>query len=221
MRQLKITKQVTNRETASLDKYLQEIGKVDLITAEEEVELAQKIKAGSQIALEKLTHRVAKLDTGKKHNTGVYVTECPHNPVDNLCTVDYKTAEDRGYFKLDFLNVSIYDKVRDEEHLRHLMNKEPLWELLEEKDFCDLVFHVSGHHELIKKLKPKNIPQLAAVLAIIRPAKRHLQDSDWNTITEQVWTKPEEGYFFKKAHAVSYAMACVVHINLLCEELNS
>jgi RNA polymerase primary sigma factor len=55
MRQLKITKQVTNRETASLDKYLQEIGKVDLITAEMEVELAQRIKAGDQIALEKLT----------------------------------------------------------------------------------------------------------------------------------------------------------------------
>ena len=55
MRQLKITKQVTNRETASLDKYLQEIGKVDLITADEEVELAQRIKSGDQIALEKLT----------------------------------------------------------------------------------------------------------------------------------------------------------------------
>jgi RNA polymerase primary sigma factor len=55
MRQLKITKQVTNRETASLDKYLQEIGKVDLITADMEVELAQRIKAGDQIALEKLT----------------------------------------------------------------------------------------------------------------------------------------------------------------------
>ena len=55
MRQLKITKQVTNRETASLDKYLQEIGKVDLITAEEEVELAQRIKEGDEIALEKLT----------------------------------------------------------------------------------------------------------------------------------------------------------------------
>jgi RNA polymerase primary sigma factor len=55
MRQLKITKQVTNRETASLDKYLQEICKVDLSTAEEEVELAQRIKKGDQFALEKLT----------------------------------------------------------------------------------------------------------------------------------------------------------------------
>jgi RNA polymerase primary sigma factor len=54
MRQLKITKQVTNRETASLDKYLQEIGRVDLITAEEEVELARKIKQGDGLALERL-----------------------------------------------------------------------------------------------------------------------------------------------------------------------
>jgi len=55
MRQLKITKQVTNRETASLDKYLQEIGKVELITADEEVELAKRIKQGDKLALEKLT----------------------------------------------------------------------------------------------------------------------------------------------------------------------
>jgi RNA polymerase primary sigma factor len=55
MRQLKITKQVTNRETASLDKYLQEIGRVELISAEEEVELARKIKAGDRAALERLT----------------------------------------------------------------------------------------------------------------------------------------------------------------------
>jgi RNA polymerase primary sigma factor len=55
MRQLKITKSITNRNTASLDKYLQEIGKEDLITAEEEVELARRIKAGDEKALEKLT----------------------------------------------------------------------------------------------------------------------------------------------------------------------
>ena len=55
MRQLKISKQITNRESQSLDKYLQEIGKVDLLTADQEVELAKRIKAGDQIALEKMT----------------------------------------------------------------------------------------------------------------------------------------------------------------------
>ena len=55
MRQLKISKQVTNRETASLDKYLQDISKIEMISAEEEVELARRIKQGDQAALERLT----------------------------------------------------------------------------------------------------------------------------------------------------------------------
>jgi len=176
--------------------------------------------ADRDVVLEKIKHRVARLDTGKKHNTGVYVTECPHNPIDNLSTIDYKTAEDRGYFKLDFLNVSIYKDVRDEAHLKELMEKEPLWELLEQKDFVDLVFHLSGHDSLLKQLKPTSVSQLAATLAIIRPAKRHLANKDWQTIMKEVWIKPTNGeYYFKKAHAMSYAMACVVHMNLICEQL--
>ena len=178
--------------------------------------------ADRDIVLSQIQHRVAKLDSEKKHNTGVYVTEIPHNPVNNLSTIDYKTAEERGYFKLDFLNVSIYKDVRDETHLEELMNKEPLWELLEHQEFVDQVFHLSGHSELLKKLKPTNVEQLAAALAIIRPAKRHLADEMWTTILKEVWTKPEDGaYYFKKAHAVSYAVAVVVHMNLLIEQLNS
>ena len=176
--------------------------------------------ADRDVILSQLDHRVAKLDTGKKHNTGVYVTECPHNPVDNLCTIDYKTAEDRGYFKLDFLNVSIYKDVKDETHLISLMRKEPLWELLEHKDFVEKVFHLSGHESLLRQLKPTSVSQLAAALAIIRPAKRHLANERWETIMKEVWKKPENGeYYFKKAHAMSYAMACVVHMNLICEQL--
>jgi len=177
--------------------------------------------ADRDVVLEKIKHRVARLDTGKKHNTGVYVTECPHNPIDNLSTIDYKTAEDRGYFKLDFLNVSIYKDVRDEAHLQELMERKPLWELLEQKDFVDLVFHLSGHDNLLKQLKPTSVSQLAATLAIIRPAKRYLASKDWQTIEKEVWIKPSNGeYYFKKAHAMSYAMACVVHMNLICEQLN-
>lgn len=178
--------------------------------------------ANRDIILSKIKHRVAKLDTGKKHNTGVYVTEIPHNPFNEIATLDYKTAEERGYFKLDFLNVSIYKGVRDEAHLTELMNKEPLWQLLEHKEFSEKVFHLNGHSALLKKLKPTSLLELAATLAIIRPAKRHLQDSDWATIMNEVWTKPDnDQYFFKKAHAISYAMACVVHMNIICDELTN
>ncbi len=172
--------------------------------------------------LDKIQHRVAKLTTGKKHNTGVYATEIPHNPIDNLSTIDYETAEDRGYFKLDFLNVSIYKDVKDEAHLQELMERKPIWQLLEHKDFVDQVFHLSGHDNLLKQLKPTSIQQLAAALAIIRPAKRHLANESWEKIMKEVWTKPTNGeYYFKKAHAVSYAMAVVVHMNLICENVSA
>ena len=178
--------------------------------------------ADRDVLLSKLHHRVARMNDEKKHNTGVYVTECPHNPVDNLSTIDYKTAEERGYFKLDFLNVSIYKDVRNEEHLTDLMNKEPLWELLQHEEFVDQLFHLNGHTDVLKKTCPTSVEQLAAVLAMIRPAKRHLIGQDWTTIMKEVWTKPtNDEYYFKKAHAMSYAMAVVVHMNLLCEELNA
>ena len=178
--------------------------------------------ADRDIVLSKLKHRVAKLGTGKKHNTGVYTTEVPHNPVDNLSTIEHKTAEERGYFKLDFLNVSIYKDVRDEAHLTELMERKPIWQLLEHTDFSDKVFHLNGHNELLKQLKPSSVDQLAATLAIIRPAKRHLANESWETIMKEVWTKPTDGeYYFKKAHAFAYAVSVVVHMNLLCEKLST
>jgi hypothetical protein len=178
--------------------------------------------ADRDIILDKLNHRIAKLDTGKKHNTGVYFTEIPHNPVDNLATIDYDEAEERKYFKIDFLNVFIYKQVKDEDHLVKLMSKEPLWDLLTESEFSNQLFHVGEHSTLLKKLSPKSIQQLAATLAIIRPAKRHLENETWDNIMKQVWVKPSDGsYFFKKAHAVAYAHAIVVHMNLICEQLES
>jgi hypothetical protein len=177
--------------------------------------------ADRTIVLAQLNHRVARLDTGKKHNTGVYATEIPHNPIDNLATIDYKAAEERGYFKLDFLNVSIYKDVKDEAHLLELMQKEPLWDLLEQDEFSNLLFHVNGHGAILREMKPKTVPQLAAVLAMIRPAKRYLIGKDWTTVMNEVWTKPENNeYYFKKAHGTSYAMAVVVHMNLICEQIS-
>ena len=110
--------------------------------------------------LSKIPHVVAsRIEHGeiKKHNTGVYLQPIPVNPLTGLASVDYETAENRGYFKIDFLNVGAYKGVESEEHINQLLSIEPLWELMYEKEVCDQLFHVNGYHELLQKLKPKKI----------------------------------------------------------------
>ena len=175
-------------------------------------------------ALSKFKHvRARREEDGKvlKHNTGVYMHEVPFDAENNLCSINYDEAEKQGLFKLDFLNVSLYKGVRNEQHLIQLMETEPLWDLLEQDDFSDLLFHVNGHGKVLRQMKPRTIPQLAAVLAMIRPAKRHLIGQHWDTVLKEVWTKPKgDEYFFKKSHATAYAVAVVVQMNLICEQIS-
>lgn len=155
------------------------------------------------------------------HNTGIYLQSIPYDPINNLAGIEYKEAEERGYFKIDFLNVNIYKDIKNEEHLQYLMNQEPLWDLLLQDDFNNLLFHVNGHGSILREMKPQSIEQLAAVLAMIRPAKRYLIGKDWTTVMTEIWKKPEDGeYFFKKAHAIAYAMAIIVQMNLICEQIS-
>jgi len=174
--------------------------------------------------LDIIKHVTATLDGEKKHNTGVYCHTIPVNPLTGLASIDYKTAEDRGYFKIDFLNVSAYEGVRDERHLEELLATEPLWDLLEQKEFCDMIFHVNGYHDLVARLKPRSIEQLAMFLAILRPGKKHLvpvcEEKGFDAIKDEIWIKNEDAYTFKKAHAVSYAHAIVVQMNCICEGIS-
>ena len=174
-------------------------------------------------ALNKLKHIVASRQTDAEltvHNTGVYVHAIPYDPITNLSTIDYKTAEKRGYFKIDFLNVHVYNGVRDHEHLSKLMETEPIWDLLKQDDFVNLLFHLNGHGDILRMTQPTSVEQLAAVLSMIRPAKRYLIGKDWTTIMNEVWIKPTTNeYYFKKSHSFSYSLAIVVHMNLLCEQI--
>jgi DNA polymerase III alpha subunit len=96
------------------------------------------------------------------------------------------------------------------------MIQEPDWDMLKDPKIVQNLFHLNGHFNIVSKLEPRNIEQLAAVLAIIRPAKRGLMYKDWNEIMKEVWTKPTDGsYFFKKSHAIAYAQAIVVQMNLM------
>ena len=114
-----------------------------------------------------------------------------------------------------------YKAIKNENHLNTLVRKEPLWTLLEHQEFVKQLFHVGEHGSILEKMKPKSVEQLAMVLAIIRPGKRHLLGKTWKDMKETIWKKPENNeYYFKKAHAIAYAMAIVVQMNLICEQLN-
>jgi hypothetical protein len=155
-----------------------------------------------------------------KHNTGVYVTDIPSDPVTGLCTIDYNSAEDMGYIKLDLLNVSLYERIKNSQHLDRLMHTEPDWNMLNNPDFVERIIHINNHYSTLQKMpEPVNsIPRMAMFLSVIRPAKRHLIGLPWKEVAKTVWIKPSDGsYYFKHAHAVSYAMLVAVNMNLETE----
>jgi hypothetical protein len=162
---------------------------------------------------------IEKDDKVEKHKTGVYFHAVPEHPVTGHASIDYKKAEDRGYFKIDMLNVNIYKHVKSEQELVELMIQEPDWDMLKDATVVEQLFHLNGHFKIVSQLEPRTIEQLAAVLAIIRPAKRHLMYKDWTDIMKEVWVRPSDGsYFFKKSHAVAYAQAIVVQMNLITRD---
>jgi hypothetical protein len=155
-----------------------------------------------------------------KHNTGIYVNLIPQNPLTGLSNIDYNEAEELGYMKLDLLNVHVYNSVRSNEHLDELCRREPQWEKLKERDFVAKLIHLSNHYDIVQQHFPDTMDKLAMVLAIIRPSKRHLIGKRWREVADEIWVKPDEGYYFKKAHAYGYAQLVMAHMNLLTETLD-
>lgn len=156
----------------------------------------------------------------EKHPTGVYFQNIPRDPVTNMSTLDHRIANDYGYFKIDFLNVNMYENIKDENHLLELLNKEPPWDFFEYAEITDQLFHLKGHSNLLRRFKPKSVEDLATILAIIRPSKAYLQRESWDKIMNEVWVKNEgdDSYQFKRCHAISYALVIIVNLNLLIEQ---
>lgn len=178
------------------------------------------------LALSVLNHTPASILRNtklEKHNTGVYFHLVPIDPITNLSSINYEDAENLGWFKIDLLNVGIYEKIKDEEHLINLMNSELDWKLFEYHDFTEKLIHLGNYSKLVSELKPKCVEHIAMILALIRPGKKHLMDKckhhGFESIKDDIWLITDgDGYVFKKAHATSYAILVYVHANLLIEE---
>jgi len=150
------------------------------------------------------------------HNTGVYFQDIPVDEDTRLSSIDYRVAEKLNFFKIDFLNFSVYQDIKDNDHLYKLENMEPDWNILNDEENVVKLPHIHNHYNLVKKFKPCNIHELAALLALIRPGKSHLRNLDKDEIMKRIWDRNDlnkDGYFFKKSHAYAYAKTIIICMN--------
>jgi hypothetical protein len=154
----------------------------------------------------------------RTHNSGVYVTDIPTDPINQHAAIDYNTAEQRGYFKIDFLNMSVYKLIRDQQHYQQMMEKDPPWsKLWQDPQWASQLVHVGNYGKLLNTMRPDSIVRMAAFISVIRPGKAHLQNLPWDQIFTSVWDGDDsQGYVFKRSHAISYAALVALHMNLLC-----
>ena len=153
----------------------------------------------------------------RRHNSGVYITDIPYDPVNKCAAIDYETAEDRGYFKIDLLNMSVYQLVKSPEHYAEMLAQEPDWSRLwTDPEWAKQLVHVGNYTDLLATMKPDSITRMAAFIAIIRPGKAHLQNRPWKEVFESVWDGDNsKGFTFKHSHSISYAALVALHMNLL------
>ena len=155
----------------------------------------------------------------RKHNSGVYVTDIPYDPINSCASIDYEQAEQLGYFKIDLLNMSVYQLIKSSEHYQQMLDQDPVWsQLWANTEWAKQLVHVGNYTDLLQTMKPDSIPRMAAFISIIRPGKAHLQNKSWSEVFESVWDGDDSrGFVFKHAHAIGYAALVALHMNLLSQ----
>lgn len=154
----------------------------------------------------------------KNHPCGVYLQSIPIDPITNLSAIPYEEAEILGYFKFDFLHLTLLDSFSNKRQIRKLIQHDPDWALLLDENVVPRLFQVSKHAELLKIIQPTSVQELADVIALLRPAKRHLLASylvNKEKVRQEQLYAQSNSYYFKRSHAISYALTIVLQLHLI------
>lgn len=160
----------------------------------------------------------------KKHNVGYYFQPIPVDPQSGLSAITYKNASNFNYFKIDIISLRLLDSFSSKKELRELMYKEPTWELLEEKKIVEKLFHIHNKFDVINKIKPRSVLELADCLALIRPNKvglidKYVKGKNKEGIRKALYSKSDASDL-RKSHAIPYAYLIIAQLNLIEKELS-
>jgi DNA polymerase III alpha subunit len=156
-----------------------------------------------------------------KHNCGYYLQEMPVDKVSGLAAIPYENADKFGYFKFDFLHLSLLDHFSSKEEIQTLIKIEPDWSLLLDEKCVIKLFQLSKHYDLLQCVEPTSVVELADCIALIRPGKRQLL-GDYLRDKEQ--TRPllyrqgsDDKSAFRKSHSTAYALTIVLQLHLIAQ----
>lgn len=147
------------------------------------------------------------------HPSGFYLEEVPVDNITGLCSFDYEYGDEQGFMKVDLLTNRVYDKFKTKKDVLDCISDDNIdWSVLEDSDFVATLPHIGKHVELVQRVAPTSVIELADILALIRPAKIHLVNSyikNKDITRKRLYLRPSEGIYFKKSHAISYALMIV------------
>ena len=152
-----------------------------------------------------------------RHNSGVYVTHIPRDTLNGYASIDYQQAEQRGYFKIDLLNNTVYQLIQDQQHYDQMLAATPPWQRLQDQQFVQKIVHINNAWDQLQRMPEPvdSLARMAMFIAVIRPAKRYLQGKPWREVAERIWLAEQDGYYFKRSHSVAYAHLVALHMNLV------
>lgn len=157
-----------------------------------------------------------------KHNCGYYLQDIPKDEITGFAAIPYEPAGELGYFKIDFLHLSVLDNFTSKEEIRSLMKIPPDWNLLLDKKCVEKLFQLGNHYDLLQQTRPTSVIELADNIALIRPGKRQLL-GDYLYNKEK--TRPllyrqgtDDKSSFRKGHALCYAFTIILQLHLIAQQ---
>jgi len=185
------------------------------IAADIDIDLANRDQVLALIDYTAASQR--KNDQLVRHNSGIYITDIPRDTLNGYASIDYQQAEQRGYFKIDLLNNTVYQLIRDQQHYDQMLAATPPWQRLQDQQFVQKIVHINNAWDQLQRMPEPvdSLARMAMFIAVIRPAKRYLQGKPWREVAERIWLAEQDGYYFKKSHSVAYSHLVALHMNLV------
>jgi DNA polymerase III alpha subunit len=152
------------------------------------------------------------------HPVGVYPQAMARDPFTGLAAVPYEEAEDLGYLKVDFLHLNVYSHFKSRQEIDELLKQAPDWTLLQLPSTWSKLFQLAKHGDLLQKVKPRSVEELADCMALIRPGKKGLLGlylKEREACRRVLYAKDDEGYTFKRSHSCAYALVVVLQLGLI------